>query len=492
MASARFKEEVGSAARMGGLPALVVVLALLALVLLPIPFRQRATELRRQVDQAADPAGDHVAEVQYLLARQNSSLRGYLLSQDSNYLAQFAEMAERERQLHAELELLVADLSPEVAADVAQLATLSSEWHGRLNEQQLGSVTGAGAARVGLEQDLYRGSLEAAAAAMQSIRQLVRQRQEEIDSAEARLQLVYLLLFLFAAAAAFAVALLNTRIRSLAADAEAKRRQVEMAMQQTERAVAARADLIRGFTHDVKNPLGVADGYAELLELGLRGEMSPPQLETIGRIRKSVKGATEIINELLDLSRLEGGGLQVKRDRVDLTKLAEELVEQHSNAAESIGLALFSAKKRGSRERVVAYTDPDRIRQILQNLISNAMKYTPAPGDIEVAVEAAPSTSEGGGACARIRVTDSGPGIPQEELERIFDEFHRVPGSQGSGHGLGLAISRRIAHLLGGDVRVQSVLGEGATFVLLIPLRGEDEPAESVTAGASQLGRTGR
>lgn len=488
MTPVRFKEEVGTAARMGGLPALVVVLALLALVLLPVPFRQRANELRQQVDQIAEPAGDHLAEVQYLLARQNSSLRGYLLSQDTSYLAQFAEMAERERQLHAELELLLGDLSPEIAADIAELATLSSEWHDRLNEQQLGNVIGAGPVPVGLEQDLYRGSLEAASRAMQAIRQLIRERQEQIDAAEAQLRLVYLLLFLLAAAAAFAVALLNTRIRKLAADAERRRRQVEMAMQQTERAVAARADLIRGFTHDVKNPLGVADGYAELLELGLRGEMAPRQLETIGRIRNSIQGAIEITNELLDLSRLEGGGLQVKRDRIDLLRLVEEMVEQHSTAAESIGLALFCAKKRGSRERILVYTDPERVRQILQNLISNAMKYTPAPGQIEVAVEAAPAADDGTGAWARIRVTDSGPGIPQEEQERIFDEFHRVPGTSGSGHGLGLAISRRIANLLGGDVTVQSVPGEGATFVLSLPLRDQDEPA-SATAGAPQTAK---
>jgi signal transduction histidine kinase len=481
MSSAPLKEEVGRAAHTGVLPALVVVFALLALVVAPIPFRERANELREQIEQIAHPADDAVAEVQYLLARQNSSLRGYLIAQDSIYLEQFAELAGRARRLHAQLDVLAADLSPEIAADIAELSTLSAQWHDRLNAQQFGSATGAAAVTVGLEQNLYRESLEAANRAIQSIRQWIRERQAQIDSAEAQLRLLYLFLFLVAAAAAFAVAVLNARIRMLAARAEARRRQVESAMLQTERAVAARADLIRGFTHDVKNPLGVADGYSELLELGLRGEMSPRQLETIGRIRNSIQGATEIINELLDLSRLEGGGLQVKRERVDLTILIHELIDEHSHAAESKGLALTPIKTPGSREKVVVYTDPDRIRQILQNLISNAMKYTPAPGDIEVAVEVARPADDGGGAWARICVTDSGPGIPGEEQERIFNEFHRVPGSQGGGHGLGLAISRRIANLLGGDVTIQSVLGEGATFILTLPLRGRDEPQGSDT-----------
>ncbi|HUE76296.1 MAG TPA: ATP-binding protein [Longimicrobiales bacterium] len=460
--------------RQGGLPAILIVLVLLAVVVILVPVQARIDALRAEVEEVAEPGADLVAEIQYLLARQTSSLRGYLISRDTTYLDQYAALRAREREIYPELERHAVTLSPDVAADVAEIRTLADLWHRRL---QVEALVAAGATPestvVLLEQELYRETLEAASRAAQSIRQLTRARQARIDRVERNARFIYAFLFLLASLVAVSTAVLNARVRSLAAETEGRRAEIEVAMERTARAVAARADLVRGFTHDVKNPLGVADGYAELLELGLRGTLAPPQLETVGRIRSSIRGAIEITNELLDLSRMESGGLQVRREPFDLRALVREVVQQHVMAASAAGLELRFMDGRAPNPKTTIYTDPDRVRQILQNVISNALKYTPPPGEVTVRIDFRSGSTETPGAWAHVSVTDTGVGIPVQEQDRIFDEFHRVPGSGASGHGLGLAISRRIARLLGGDVSVHSDPGEGATFVLSLPLRQE-------------------
>lgn len=468
------------------MPGLFVVLALLVVVVILLPIQGRIATLREELDDVADPAADLVSEVQYLLARETSTLRGYLISYDTTYLEQYTRLREREREIYPELERYAVSLSPEVAAAVAEIRTLAGQWHSRLEAAEIAAVTATPqAAIVVLEQALYRETLEAANRAAREIQALRRARQARIDRIEHNARLIYLFLFFLASLVAISMAVLKSRVRALAEEAESRRSEIEVAMKRTERAVAARADLIRGFTHDVKNPLGVAEGYAELLQLGLRGELQPRQLETVGRIRSAIGGAIEITNELLDLSRLESGGLQVRREPCDLRGLVRETVQHHADAASAAGIDLRFVDASDPSPESPIYTDPHRVRQILQNLISNALKYTPAPGHVDVRVELDSGGPDSPGAWARVSVSDTGVGIPLQELDRIFDEFHRVPGSTASGHGLGLAISRRIARLLGGDVTVRSVAGEGSTFVLSLPLRqhmGAESPGRGTTS----------
>ena len=116
------------------------------------------------------------------------------------------------------------------------------------------------------------------------------------------------------------------------------------------------------------------------------------------------------------------------------------------------------------------HTDPTRVRQVLGNLLSNAIKYTPSPGRITVRAEQADGGSARPGPWAVLRVTDTGPGIPPEKREAVFDEFTRLhDGTQIQGHGLGLAISRELTRAMGGELRVSSVMKEGSTFTLLLP-----------------------
>jgi PAS domain S-box-containing protein len=237
----------------------------------------------------------------------------------------------------------------------------------------------------------------------------------------------------------------------------------EKLLQAVTQATEARTRLLRGVTHDIKNPLGAADGYAQLLEMELRGTLLPAQEKWVAGVRRGIGGALALISDLLELSFAESGQLPVHREPLDLAVLAEMTVEEHRGVAEAGGHVLVW--ERGAPVPVVS--DPARIRQVLGNLLTNAIKYTPAPGRITTWIEEVP-----GGTAPRvaIHVHDNGLGIPPDERESIFGEFHRLHSSeQASGHGLGLAISRLIARLLDGDLTVSGEPGEGATFTLLLP-----------------------
>jgi signal transduction histidine kinase len=467
---------------MGLLPSIFVVLVLLALVVVPIAVEARIDAAQAEIEEVVEPAQRLLSEIQFLLARQNSELRGFLVTADAGFLDSYERLVARERQIYPELERLAAEIGPEILAHIVELRTLSGQWHQRLaasrdapdgeNLESLRSL---------VMQDGHFRSLDAAGRADLALQAAILDRRQEVRDFTRGAQLGYGMLVTLALGATVAVAMLNLRIRRLAAEANRRTGDIERALDETARAVAARADLIRGFTHDVKNPLGAADGYAQLLEAGIRGTLSPEQTATVANIRRSIRGATEIIEQLLDLSRLESGGLTLRREPVDLRLLLAELADHYSGAAANAGIEI-SVFVSPNEPVPTVFSDPGRIRQILDNLVTNAIKYTPGPGRVILRIQGPHSeTPPWQGAWTAVSVSDTGPGIPSEELERIFDEFHRVPGTAGTGHGLGLAISRRIARLLGGDVTVRSSLGEGSTFLLWLPLRDPSEPDRTDT-----------
>jgi signal transduction histidine kinase len=164
----------------------------------------------------------------------------------------------------------------------------------------------------------------------------------------------------------------------------------------------------------------------------------------------------------MDLYRSETEGLRINSVTLDVAALVATIVEDYTGEARHADIALTTEIRSGQTQQV-ANTDPVRVRQIVGNLVSNAIKYTPAGGTIAITVRAAPQSKD----TIEVEVRDSGPGIDPEFHERIFEEFFRVPGVEGvAGTGVGLAISRRLARMLGGDLTVNSSVGWGSTFTV--------------------------
>jgi PAS domain S-box-containing protein len=235
--------------------------------------------------------------------------------------------------------------------------------------------------------------------------------------------------------------------------------------------IESHEQLIRGFTHDVKNPLGAADGYLSLLELGVGGEMSATQTETVGRARRSIRTALDLVSQLLEIERAEAGQLNIERGRMDLGVTTREIVEEFRFAANAkrISLAPLVLGNEGN-DSLVIESDRARVRQILANLISNAVKYTQPDGSIEVRAHLV-NDGEGPrrGRWVAISVADNGPGIPLEKQNLIFREFTRFDPGAAEGSGIGLAISQRLARALGAVITCKSTPGMGSTFTLWLP-----------------------
>jgi PAS domain S-box-containing protein len=236
-------------------------------------------------------------------------------------------------------------------------------------------------------------------------------------------------------------------------------------MAELERVMESRARLIRGFSHDVRNPLSAASGYLELITTGVVSEPTKQQ-DFLGRAGRAIESAVGLLSDLVEFGLAESGQIDVRACRVDLRALAEEVAQEYRAQAEAKRLTIAWQLPPDFPSVV---TDPARVRQILGNLISNAVKYTPA-GGIEVVLS---GREDGHGRelrWATLSVSDTGSGIAEGSLAKVFQEFTRLAPAAAEGAGLGLAISQRVAEALGGRITVDSELGRGSTFTLWLPL----------------------
>jgi PAS domain S-box-containing protein len=246
-----------------------------------------------------------------------------------------------------------------------------------------------------------------------------------------------------------------------------RRKQAEM---ERERVAESRTRLIRGFTHDVKNPLGAADGFLALLLEGVHGELAPPQRASLERARRSIRSALDLIGQVLEVARAEAGELDVRATSVDLGQLVSQAVEDWRAPAQANGLSL--ALEPGPHP-VTIESDPARVAQVIANLISNAVKYTPRGGRITLRVQTRRAhMGRSDGEWAVIEVADTGKGISAEQQTLLFREFTRFDPEAAHGAGIGLAISQHVARALGGEIRVQSQPDHGSTFSLWLPVHG--------------------
>jgi PAS domain S-box-containing protein len=246
------------------------------------------------------------------------------------------------------------------------------------------------------------------------------------------------------------------------ANEELARRQAEL-----ERAMTARSRFYASMSHELRTPINAILGYNTLLLENIYGPLNEKQAEGIRRTHKAARHLLELVNDVLDLSKIEAGKVEVKLQPVGFPELIEDLFITVRPMADEKG-AQLSLRHEGEPLKVTS--DPRRVRQILLNLLSNAIKFGQGR---PIRVESRP-TPDGG---VDVAVIDQGPGIAEEDLPRIFDEFVQVTKSQHhEGTGLGLPISKRLATLLHGRLEVSSKLGEGSTFRLILPPMAEVQP----------------
>jgi signal transduction histidine kinase len=219
-------------------------------------------------------------------------------------------------------------------------------------------------------------------------------------------------------------------------------------------------------SHDLRTPLGAIQGFSELLQAEVYGPLLDKQENAIERIRVNAKQLLHLVNDLLDQARIEAGGLTLHPESFSPAELIEDLVSTMGVLAESEGLTLTTTIDDDVPERL--WGDKKRLHQILVNLVNNAIKFT-EEGGIHIRVYLADDEPSHWA----IAVTDTGPGISEEDQGYIFEPFRRVDDSITRSHGgvgLGLSIVKQLTTLMGGDIALDSEKGQGSTFTVALPL----------------------
>jgi signal transduction histidine kinase len=215
-------------------------------------------------------------------------------------------------------------------------------------------------------------------------------------------------------------------------------------------------------SHELRTPVNAIVGYTELLLDGIYGELSPAQAKILRRALRAAGHLQELVNDLLDLARIEEGRLDLHAESVNMDALVEELLDSVQPLADERSLELRHESEPGTP---LVVSDPRRIRKILLHLLTNAIKYG-GRGPIEIRSGHGGDGASGDG--VYVEVSDRGAGIASDELERIFNEFVRDRDDD-DGTGLGLSIARGLSHALGGTLVAESIPGEGSTFRLTLP-----------------------
>ena len=248
---------------------------------------------------------------------------------------------------------------------------------------------------------------------------------------------------------------------------------MEQVNQQLREATKAKDQFLAVMSHELRTPINAIMGYSDLLDLGVKGELNADQRGMVNRVRDTSRHLLGLINEVLDLAKIGAGRIDLVMAELSVPTVIDRAVQQILPLANAKGLDLH-AEHGANAEDIIVAADETRLTQIVINLLSNAVKFTHS-GSVTVRHCVVGDRIE-------IRVHDTGPGIPEDQQERIFEEFYQVEGGlarSSGGTGLGLAIARRFARLMGGDIRVESKMGEGSEFIVTLP----SARAQALTGG---------
>ncbi|HJX28622.1 MAG TPA: ATP-binding protein, partial [Thermoanaerobaculia bacterium] len=234
---------------------------------------------------------------------------------------------------------------------------------------------------------------------------------------------------------------------------------------QLEQASAAKSQFLANVSHELRTPLNAIIGYTHLLLEGVSGEMPQPQREKLTRVDSNARHLLSIINDLLDIARIESGKMPIQVERVVVPELIDEVMTEVEPLIAGTSLAVSRTLAPSVPE---IRTDRQKVKQIILNLLSNALKFTPQ-GSVSIVLDYHAEGEE-----IAVAVADTGIGISEENQKTIFEAFGQADSSYAKRHGgtgLGLSICRRLATILGGRITLTSTLGEGSTFTLFLPRR---------------------
>ncbi|MGH7761658.1 MAG: sensor histidine kinase [Candidatus Dormibacteraceae bacterium] len=232
---------------------------------------------------------------------------------------------------------------------------------------------------------------------------------------------------------------------------------------QIARASQYKSEFLAKMSHQLRTPLTAIIGFCEVLKTGMDGELNPDQAADVRQIDTSGQILLELVNDILDLAKIEAGKIVISRQEVDLSSVADQVISTLYQAAESKALKLASEISPAAK---TVMADPTSVREILTNLVSNAVKFTPA-GSITIRTMAV-------GPMAEISVIDTGIGMAQDVHDRIFEEFRQADDTISrtyGGTGLGLSIARKLVELQGGRIGVESQPGKGSRFWFTLPIQ---------------------
>jgi two-component system sensor histidine kinase BarA len=321
-----------------------------------------------------------------------------------------------------------------------------------------------------------------AGAAKEHLAEMPRVRRETAEKITAHFSRV-LDLILFSGHRAYLTSNMHlASVRSNFRELSEKTQRLQQAYDKLKELDRLKSNFLATMSHELRTPLTSIIGYSEMLASGLGGELNDEQQEFVETIRNKGDHLLELITSLLDMSKFEQGQLHLHRELVDTDKLLSDVLATALPQANKKGLVL---ERRATADLPQLMGDEVRLRQVLQNLVDNAIKFTPAGGHIVVGARGVDMGLEGASdddsgfvlmaASQRgleLSVADTGIGIPADQLDRIFDAFYQVDGSatrEHGGTGLGLSIVKKLVEAHGGSVRVESSPGRGSKFYVTLP-----------------------
>jgi signal transduction histidine kinase/CheY-like chemotaxis protein len=270
---------------------------------------------------------------------------------------------------------------------------------------------------------------------------------------------------------------LERRVEERTAELAVANKELELKNREVERATKLKSQFLANMSHELRTPLNAIIGFSDLMADKTAGSLTDKQARFIGHVRDGARHLLQLINDVLDLSKIEAGQLEFRCEDFDINDALPEVL----STIRPLAMAKNIAVQLKSEPDLVIYADRIRFKQILYNLLSNAVKFTPKDGNIDIlCAESQDSVS--------ISIIDTGIGIKPEDQRMVFEEFRQVEGEAGTTHegtGLGLAITRRLVEQQGGKLSLQSEFGKGSRFTFILPSGSKKHPAvPEITAAA--------